>query len=371
MSSPSAATSSAGKRRARAQQQQLLAPSSPLPRVVLLDLDGTLIGRITCAVCEYELANVLTSDRGERSKALKGIRDVLVSRLRYGIIRPHVETFLRSLAPAEVDRSSTTPTELFVYTASDTEWASFIVPCVEAALSTRFNRPIFSRTHCIPVGRGGGGPEYRKSIARVLPMVFRGLRKRYPGLASAKDLVPRTVLVDNTAGVMLDAAETPRLVVCPTYAYNYVYDVLAHVDVNVLHRRFARIVPILVRAGLFPAGQAHSVPTYQKFAAVYYGNLAKLLNDTQAANEEQLHRDRFWERMVAAVRSVRDLSDSSVRALNAQANPSGPATPPVSVTRVQAATAASQPQLNGHAGGGGSKNLGRRTHQAPPATAPG
>jgi hypothetical protein len=267
--------------------------------VLLLDLDGTLIGRISCAVCEYELVKFLHQDApSDRTRALKAMRDALVARLRYGIIRPHVEAFCRSVKGMDPS------VELFIYTASDTEWASFIVPCVEAALGTRFNRPIFSRAHCVAVSRGPqGGFDYKKSVVKVLPAVFRALKKRYPALRSVRDLMQHAVLVDNTPDVMLNPAEAARLLACPTYAYNYVYDVLARVNIDVLHRHFARLIPVLVRAGLFPQASslAHPITNYQMFAAAYYAHLGKTLADAHAPNSDVLRGDRFWVRLLHAV----------------------------------------------------------------------
>ena len=127
------------------------------PLVLLLDFDGTLVGRLNCAVCEYELLV-------RAHKGLRAFRDDLVARLRYGIIRPHVEAFLKA-ARSEL--------EIFIFTASDARWASFVVPCVEAALGVKFNRPLLTRAHCLTAGE-----RVVKSLDRVLPLVHRALVHR-------------------------------------------------------------------------------------------------------------------------------------------------------------------------------------------------
>ena len=292
------------------------------PRVLLLDLDGTLIGRVGSLVCEHDIVRLVSATAASSSgaaggKKVKGrgaaaatraYRESVVSRLRYGIIRPHFEAFCKSAAVAGG------AIELFVYTASDTEWAGFLVPCVEAALGVRFNRPIFTRAQCSPA------PEHKKSVARVAPAVFRALKKKpayAAGLRNVRDLDGCVALVDNTPNVLASAAEAPRLLVCPTYAYQYVYDVLSNVGVDAMHRRFARLVPVLVRSGLFPADvNAAAVGSYQQFAALYYDRLARTLSETRAANVAALAHDRFWVRLLHALARCRDFSDESMRMLS-------------------------------------------------------
>ena len=281
-------------------------------RVMLLDLDGTLIGKVNTAVCEYELMKA--TETTKTSRGAKAFRDTLIARLRYGIIRPHVEAFCKHAQQPSED------VELFVYTASDAEWAAFIVPCVEAALGIKFNRPIFTRAHCLNLAAPGAPPDYRKSIAKVAPAILTRLRKSRPALRSVRDLADRIVLVDNTPGVLANASERGRLIVCPTYSYAYTYDVLGRLDINVMHRKFLRVlVPTLVRFGMFP--QKSHPQSFQQFAALYYERLARLLAESQASNLSALAHDRFWAHLTHALpQSSTRFTDDVVRALNRGAN---------------------------------------------------
>ena len=323
-----------------------LVPQKPL--VVLLDLDGTLAGKVNSVLCEYEVHNSI----GSKGRSSKNIRDAIVSRLRYGIIRPHVVDFCKGVADMG------TGIELFVFTASENTWANFFVPCVESALGVRFNRPIFTRNHCVikeyvttmtstsggggKGGKGkmyGGGVNVLKSIVKLRPQIFRSLKGRYPGLQGPNDLVDRVILVDNTPQVMADPRESARLVVCPTYNYSYVYDVLAQLPVDVLHSDFSKTVPVLQRNGMFPtgtwlsagplgpsggqpwAGTRHSsqstniptrrIDTYSSFAAVYYRRLARLLDAAAEPNDVALGYkkqrsggDRFFMDLLNALKSL-------------------------------------------------------------------
>ena len=306
-----------------------------LPLVVLLDLDGTLVGKVGSILCEYEIGRWLASLGKEGARRAtssgraaagvsKALRDSIVRRMCWGIIRPHVHEFCRSLPPG---------VELFVYTASDDGWANFVVPCVEAALNVKFNRPIFARSSCVRVGGENG--DLRKSVRSLLPAIARALggrprprggaaaaaaaaaahaaatRRWYPALRSAADLRDRVILVDNTANVMADAAENARVVLCPTYSYSYGYDVLAHVPVDLAHKGFRQLAPILERAGLYPEPALlaarhpqQQVDSFQRFASIYYRRLAKSLEVSLAGNAHALSSDTFFLRLLHAIAAL-------------------------------------------------------------------
>lgn len=283
-------------------------PAAPqTAKVVILDLDGTLIGRIGNAVCEYEIARLLDKDASGGGSHLRALKASLVSRLRYGIIRPHVENFCKALPPG---------VELFVYTASEQEWAAFIVPCVEAALDLKFNRPLFTRAHCVSING-----DLKKSIRKVLPTIQRALkRKGYQSTKTQELFRTSVVLVDNTPGVLVDpVVEGSRLVVCPTYSYNYVYDVIRQVDVDTLHRSFKVLIPVLQRAGLFPQTPyvEQQIGGFQQFAAIYYSHLSRAIASVANDNVKSLHADKFWIRFSASLQTVirRDAPLAEVRSV--------------------------------------------------------
>jgi hypothetical protein len=301
----------------RDEMTQQMASSTP-PLVVLLDLDGTLVGKVSSVLCEYQLLQQLSllSGPGIRRPASapaasapasaavqtvqeRVLRDAIVSRLRYGIIRPNVLRFCKEVGPR---------VELFVYTASDAAWANFFVPCVEAALGIKFNRPIFTRDQC--------SRDMRKSIDRLLPQISRSLRRRYP--AAAASLRDRVLLVDNTPDVMAAPVEASRVVVCPTYGYSYNYDVLRHVPVDLLHTGFERIAPMLERYGLFPTGVRPD--SFQRFASAYYRRLSRTMEATLAPNLSQIAGDKFFLRLLHAVNSSASkgelFTDAAIRDIN-------------------------------------------------------
>jgi hypothetical protein len=296
------------------------AGTTRLPLVLLLDLDGTLIGRVNLLICEYDLHREAAraegaSAAGAAAAAGRALRESFAARLRHGILRPGVRRFVRKLEQLRGDAGAT-PVELFLYTASDDAWARFLVPCVEAAIGARFNRPLFVRSHCVLVppagasgigggGGGGGGGDLRKSIAPLLPKLLRSLRPRYPLLLSASDLADRVVLVDNTAGVMADPRENARLLVCPTYDFQHVHDVLGRLNAETLLSRPALVATVLARHGLQPLatqqgqqqqgqGQGQG-PNPIRLVATYYQWLGGAIARTARSNELAQRHDAFWD----------------------------------------------------------------------------
>jgi hypothetical protein len=263
-------------------------PSSPplsspniknLPRVLLLDMDGTMIGRINPQVCEYEILS--TFQKGK----LKAMKQELAAKLRQGVLRPHLAWF------CALAKSGRLPDlELFVYTASDDRWAHFLVPCIEEAIGFRFNRPLFTRKHCILVGA-----EYRKSLAGVAPLIFKRLRPRYHGLESAKGVEDRMALVDNNHGVLLHPhLEGGRIVRCFTFNAAYWYDVLARMDANFLERNYERVVPFLAKFGMYPTDVRPSdIRSFRHFTYLYYSKMTDNVKG-EWRNEKEDGRDVMW-----------------------------------------------------------------------------
>lgn len=310
------------------------------PRVLLLDIDGTVIGRIASAVCEHTILtmsaarsidDVVVVTPSARKAAERVMRASLVSRLRHGIIRPGFDEFCRQATATTANAATTAtlgaPIELFVYTAAEDRWATFIVSCIESAIGVRFNRPLFTRRDCI-VANDMGSASLRKSISRVLPAILTRLRRKgYDAsvIPDVKALRACTALIDNTHDVGHDDTDTARIVRCPTYNYSYQYDVLSRVDVDFLHKRFPSILPLLQRYDLFPAASPPATPAprggsdstpappmrYQRFCRLYFARLSKSLHDSDELNAVAL-RDRFWRDMWKGLASQHNASSRHV-----------------------------------------------------------
>jgi len=259
---------------------------SPLPLVLLIDLDGTVVGSVDHLATEFNLhtdALRSPSKQTKRSSRIKPcVRESIVQRLTSeGVLRPYFVEFARTCQNCE----------LFVYTAGSDEWAAFIVPCIEAVLKTRkFNRPILSRSKCIANADG----TYRKSTKLVKPFVYRALRAKYPALTSPDMLDNRIMLIDNTPDVLIERNQT---IYCSTYSYFHAYDFLANITPKELRENFGRIVSML------PFVDPHTT-TYESiplFMAAFYSALAQDAKHMISEKNVKMLKDRFWKRFQAVL----------------------------------------------------------------------
>ena len=252
------------------------------PLIILIDIDGTMIGKINPQVCEYEL---LTSLDGHKLGAMK---TDTVERLKNGIIRPWFDWFCSTMM---VQNSNV---ELYVYTASEENWAKFLIACVEEAIGVRFNRPLFTRKDCILVDG-----EYKKSIDHVTPIIAKNLRKKYKNV-SQEHIAKNAMLVDNNQTVLLHPLkERERFVLVPTYNMAYWYDVLSHINLALINNDFLSIANYLVPYGLFPASQSNTrtLTSVQQFWMIYFSRLSEQIRSTIRGELDESARDHMWRKL--------------------------------------------------------------------------
>lgn len=266
------------------------------PLVLFLDLDGTVIGDIMHLLVEKEVVSAFSPG----PTSLKAMKASHISRMRYGVIRPRLDAFLRKVE--QCNKSSGQCIELFIYTASEHTWALYICSVIEAAVGFTFNKPIFTRKNCHPLDDG----TFYKTLAPLLPAVVASLRRKGYSLSVAS-LEGRVALVDNTPGVIRTQVDRVRLITCPTYNFVLAFDVLRLVDVDVLQEKYESVARLLASFGMYPI--ASGLPrSCRHFLRVYYSALAsRCRQTTRAANSAEI-RDKFWARLRSAVLSPKLVS---------------------------------------------------------------
>lgn len=282
------------------------------PLVLFLDLDGTVVGDVMHIIVEKEIVSHFCPSPA----AQKQMKASHVCRMRYGVIRPRLDSFLRRVEQCNKDPLRSRHIELFLYTAGEDSWAAYIVPVIEAALGFTFNRPIFARKNCLP------GPDgaYFKQLTPLLPLVVTCLRRKGYSL-TVSSLQDRIALVDNNPTVIRTTIDRVRLISCKTYNFVLAFDVLRLVDIDVLQSRYEQIARVLTSHGMYPASgeKDAGVPrSCRHFLRVYYGGLtSRLRRSTRADNGAEI-RDRFWVKLRSAMLSptlVSSLDASHVRAI--------------------------------------------------------
>lgn len=255
-----------------------------LSKVLVLDLDGTIIGDVSHWVLQYSLINELyEDDPRQRSKEITKFKARLTDAMKYtGLMRPYTTRFMRSMH----HRSGY---ELFVYTASEQNWAKLVIGCVENATGVKFNRPIFSRLHCKL-----DGFEYKKNLKSIAPKIVNHLKHTYPTV-TMNQVYSKDVLhfVDNTPFVLDNEFERRSfLTVCPTYAFLSVHDVLGSFTFKQLFHNYTRFEELLKLSER--ATSPSKYKDFQLFQAKYYKTIYN--NMHHAAKDNFLStKDRFFK----------------------------------------------------------------------------
>lgn len=276
------------------------------PNLILcIDMDGNMIGDIKCQVCEWELVRLLEPTR------IRLFRENLKTQLQHSLlIRPGLKHFLTTFAYGD-------QAELFVYTASDQKWASFLVPILEDVLGIRFHRPILSRSHCYMIQSTGS---ILKSLVKVANPILKTLRRKYPGI-TREEIVRRTVLVDNS--YVLVQSERHRMIKSWSYNYAYQTDVLRLLSDAVIAQNIKEVLRVLKRYRVHvPSLSSHS--TFDDFRVLYY---AKLALDMQTGMDaaHKAARDGFWTSLTKTLSSIpveARYKDKSIRLVQSSLTPS-------------------------------------------------
>jgi hypothetical protein len=230
--------------------------------ICVLDIDGTIIGDVTSQVMEWEILS-----KFDKSK-LRMFRLQLISHLRNGLLRPFLADFIHKLKKIGTEN-------IYVYTASDDSWAQMIVPCIESAAGVKFNRPIFSRKHCI-VNAGS----MQKSLKLISDKILRGRGK-------GADIYKNIFLIDNNSVLIHD--ERKLGVLCPTYNVAIPTDVLKNIDQTVFTNNCTQILKIIQRYGFCLHNETSSYMILSKYYDYYAGVLK---NHARTYKGEQ--SDTYW-----------------------------------------------------------------------------
>lgn len=264
------------------------------PFVFLLDLDGTMQGDIGPQLQEYELIRRINRNIAHGKKVRYRMKN-LYDDMDKGLLRPGLKEALTGIKRAHPH------VEFFVYTASSSDWAHFIISKIEMKCfgGVFFNRPLFTRNHC-NIAEGS------KSMALVFPMVKRALSSKYPGRVEAENVF----LIDNN--VVLRRAEQRQLILCPSYDYTHVIDPVRDVPRKVLEDLILMIVPELT---------SQRVHNKQHAIRLLYQFIDEKLRESARMNG-RYRRDRFFyimaqvlsqselrtrEHLLAAVKNLRDI----------------------------------------------------------------
>ncbi len=228
---------------------------SQIPLVILLDIDGTLIGDITPQVILYELSNKLKG-----IIRFQNINKNIQEKLINGVVRPQFKHFFTDLSSYGV--------EFFIYTASEKKWAEYIVKQIETVYNIKFNRPLFTRNNCEIINK-----EYKKNIAKVKPAIYKCLKKKYTSL-KIEDLKNKIMAIDNNK--VYNIYESKHLLHCSTYNYFLPENIMINIPKHIFDKHTSLINNVIMS---YYSGFKYTT-NYYKFEKQFY---TKYIEDLSTA----------------------------------------------------------------------------------------
>lgn len=267
--------------------------SSISPLIIVIDLDGTIIGDITPQIMTFDLV------KNFKIAGYKFTHDIadLRYKLKLGLVRPYFDTFINSL-------SKSIPVEFFIYTASEKTWADLVIKNIEATYNIKFNRPIFARQYCIYNEKDR---EYKKSLSLIRPSIIKFLKKKYRVSFTKQDLQKNIMIIDNTN--VYHSNDQKNLLLCPTYNYRVPENVITYIKEEQYKKHYMLINNTLNR--YLPLSQSSSYITFQKDFYKYYLSFL----ETQLSNNTRYSQDKFWLylRDIIITKNIRKFDETSVR----------------------------------------------------------
>jgi hypothetical protein len=165
--------------------------------VLILDLDGTIIGDITYLAISH---NLLLLFKKQNIKS-NNINLAKLYSEKTNIIRPFFTKFIKYI------QNSIPNILIYIYTASEKNWALKEIGWIEKECNIKFQRPIFHRDFCIL--KNG---TYLKSVAKIFPKI----KLQHKNIS-----IDNFLIIDNNK-IFLDAK---NILICPHYNYQFFIDI--------------------------------------------------------------------------------------------------------------------------------------------------
>ena len=251
------------------------------PIVFLLDFDGTMQGNIQPQIKEYSLITEMNKIIMNKKK-IKYNNEFLQRDILAGLMRPDLKTSLLKMKQRHPN------IEFFIYTASQDEWANFILPKFCQYLNDKhqlINKPFFTRRHCLNNGA-------MKSIKKIKKEIQSSLHNKYLTKRDSKLEIESIYLVDNNH--VLSRQESANLIYCPTYDYTMSIDLIRNFDKDIIIKYYKEISEIIF--------EGVEVNSYIEFLYKYYEILYKNILSDDKSNKNKL-QDNYWSLFANVVTS--------------------------------------------------------------------
>ena len=169
-----------------------------MTHVFIIDIDGTIVGDVCFQIAMFNIFKYL-KNLGITPNAK--IQDITTCyNPESGLVRPYFADFIKYIRNRYGEN-----VYIFIYTASDHNWALKEVSMIENEHGIKFDRPIFTRKHL---------KNNKKSINYI--------KKKIKSVVGKDVSQTRLMIIDNNPDVYMDHRE--YVVECPDYNFKRFYD---------------------------------------------------------------------------------------------------------------------------------------------------
>jgi len=250
------------------------------PIVLLLDLDQTIQGDVTPQLIEHHLIGHLNENvnisKVSSKKTLRQNKHDVISDMRNGLLRPHFKRFIIKLKKRYKN------VEFFIYTASEKEWAKYIVKIIEDTLKIKFQKRIFTRDDCL---YDKDRKKFMKSIEHISPDIFKSLTRKYKLKKDSfgKYQFKYIHMIDNND--ILKEHEMKHLIRCEDYNKKIVIDYLRSIPKNIIEKHHN-----VICKRLYDRSSSDVIDFYK----IHYNFLANSKEQADKFNRLHYRGDNFW-----------------------------------------------------------------------------
>lgn len=209
--------------------------SNTYPHIIVLDLDGTIIGNNEPQLCFIQIFQYISRHCFDNELEHMNMKAIISQAMRDGLARPYLKEFFETISNLHGNY------ELFVYTASSKDIGNIMVECVEDAFDIQFNRPIFTSKDCTH-----SSYYIIKSIKQIHTKLINCIYKKYPQCKNMTydDLLQNITIIDNNMSCYLPT-ERCRIIHCSTYNQITNIDILKYFPKGLIAKHYKHIISIL------------------------------------------------------------------------------------------------------------------------------
>jgi len=252
--------------------------------IFIIDLDGTLIGDCVYQ-CEIYKIYLILNKLGIKIKINEILEEHYTEKSK--LIRPYFTYFINKM------REYFPNSYFYIYTASEKKWAEKEISIIEKNLNIKFDRPIFTRTHCSTVIKDDK-MIYMKSI----------------------ELIKKKIKINNAEIIIIDDNEvyidnTNKLIKCKIYNYKLFNNYWDYIPINKINNKiFIKYLSSLIELGRL--NPSYKINTTKQKIGYYKWLYEKCCNVNN--NNKKYKEDKFWLNLTKIIidNKIKIFNDTSI-----------------------------------------------------------